>query len=73
MRFSKQNEHVQYFCLHTKVLLGLRLVAFTVVKIFALHDLAMGRDKTRIRMRMADTDVDEKIRMRKCGWRIKRG
>ena len=42
----------------------------------------LGRDKTRIRMRMADTDggygwqirmADEKIRMRKCGWRIKRG
>ena len=41
----------------------------------------MGRDKTRIRMRirMADTDADEKrrmedkTRMRKGGWRIKRG
>ena len=27
----------------------------------------------RIRMRMADTDADEKIRMGKCGWGIKRG
>ena len=37
--------------------------------------LQTGRDKTRIRMRirMADTDADEKIRMRKGGWRIKRG
>ena len=35
----------------------------------------LGRDKgrMRIRMRMADTDADEKIRMRKCGWGIKRG
>ena len=32
-----------------------------------------GRDKGRMRMRMADTDADEKIRMRKCGWGIKRG
>ena len=34
-----------------------------------------GRDKgrMRIRIRMADTDADEKIRMRKCGWGIKRG
>ena len=34
-----------------------------------------GRDKgrMRIRMRMADTDADEKIRMGKCGWGIKRG
>ena len=23
-----------------------------------------------MRIRMADTDADEKIRMRKCGWRI---
>ena len=34
---------------------------------------ATGRDKGRIRMRMADTDADEKIRMGKCGWGIKRG
>ena len=35
----------------------------------------LGRDKgrMRIRRRMADTDADEKIRMRKCGWGIKRG
>jgi hypothetical protein len=30
-----------------------------------------GRDKGR--MRMADTDADEKTRMGKCGWGIKRG
>ena len=40
---------------------------------FHLHPLPQGRDKGRIRMRMADTDADEKIRMGKCGWGIKRG
>ena len=47
----------------------------TKLRIFT--NFGAGRDKTRIRM--ADTDADEKIwmedktRMRKCGWRIKGG
>ena len=37
------------------------------------HELGRDKGRMRIRMRMADTDADEKIRMRKCGWGIKRG
>ena len=32
-----------------------------------------GRDKGRMRIRMRMVDTDEKIRMGKCGWGIKRG
>ena len=50
-------------------------IEWRFINISCISQYISGRDKgrMRIRMRMADTDADEKIRMRKCGWGIKRG
>jgi hypothetical protein len=42
-------------------------------KIYFMGTFKWGRDKGRMRIRMRMADADEKIRMGKCGWGIKRG